>query len=401
MSWTRDGWPRPAVPAAENVAQWALMASPERRRSWARALRSLGALLAIGLPVALGGCGSESLYFKGPPAAAVGELTTFGVSAELPCGGKVFGGPSDPTGDLMVCPRLHQITKVLAAACDGGACVVESVTSPGSWGDFDLNVVGSVVGPTILRVRAQLDDGSEMSATTSVSFATPTGLHLACAAALVGGYSFGAPYGQCGGLYPVFTNSSWRWTWTFDSDAGPLPVYGSSVAVQGSAVAYDSASYSFQSGSANGTAEVVISSRLFAEDVPVRVVSTADVVSGEARLVTVSDGIEQPIAQIGPAPSTLWYLQQYGRFEGDDASLGIMSLLTLADGSQVYGGGGFFAPDHPEICTVNELSMGGQPIQETFLDPHCTTAGDVTFSATVGAASITWPVMSVIPPAAL
>ena len=376
------------------------MPSTPRRQPEAPAVRGLWALLAIGLPIAVNGCGSESLWFNGPTAAPLGELTTFGVSAELPCGGKVFGGPSDPTGDLMVCNRLHEITKLLAAACDDGACVVESVTGPGKYGDFDVNVVGSVVGPTVLRVRAELDDGSQLSATTSVTFATPTGLHVACNAALVGGYPSGAPYGQCGGLYPVFTDSSWRWTWTFDSDAGPLPVYGAAVAVQGSAVTYDGSSYAFHSGSADGTVEVVIASRLFAVDVPVRVVSIADVVSGEARLVTFSDSLEQPLAQVGPAPGTLWYLQEYGRFEGDNGSVGIMPLLTLADGSQVYGGGGLFASDHREICTVNELSPGGKAIQTTFLDPHCTTAGDVTFSATVGAAAITWPVTSVIPPAA-
>jgi len=289
---------------------------------------------------------------------------------------------------------------VLDAACDDGACVVESVTGPGKYGDFDVNVIGSVVGPTVLRVRAELDDGSQLGATSAVTFATPTGLHVACDAALAGGYPSGAPYGQCGGLYPVFTDSSWRWTWTFDSDAGPLPVYGASVAVQGSAVTYDGATDSFQSGSADGTAEVVIASRLFTVDVPVRIVSLADVVSGEARLVTFSDSLDQPLAEVGPAPTTLWDRQEYGRFEGDDGSLGIMPLLTLADGSRVYGGGGLFASDHPEICTINELSNGGKAIQGTFLDPHCYMAGDVTFSATVGAAAIIWPVTSVIPPAA-
>ncbi len=376
------------------------MAPTPRRRFWARALHGLGALLAIGLPIAVGGCGSESLWIDGPQTAPTGELALFRVTADLPCGGKVFGGPSDPTGDLMVCPSLHQVTKVLAATCDNDACVVESADASSTNGFFDLNVVGSVVGPTVLRVRAEVNDGSELSATTSVSFATPTGLHVACNAALVGGYPSGVPYGQCGGLYPVFTDSSWRWTFSFDSDAGPLPA-GPAIAVQGSAITFDGSSYSFQSGSADGTAEVVISSRLFAENVPVRVVSTADVLRGEARLVTFSDGIEQPIVQIGPAPSTLWYPPDYGRFEGDDGSVGIMSLLTLADGSQVFGGGGLFASDHPEVCTLNENFYGSNLIQDPFLEPHCTATGSATFSATVGAASITWPVTSVIPPAAL
>jgi hypothetical protein len=338
---------------------------------------------------------------EGPPTAAIGELTIFAVSADLPCGGKVFGGPSDPTGDLMVCPHLHKITKVLAAACDDGACDVESIDTPDTNGNVGVHAVGSIVGPTIIRVRAQLDDGSEMSATTSVSFATPTGLHVACGWALVGGFESGLPYGQCGGLYPVFTDSSWEWTLTFDSEAGPLPVYAPSIAVQGSAVAYDSSSYSFQSGSADGTVEVLIASRLFAVDVPVRVVSTADVASGEARLVTFSDGVEQPIAQIGPAPSTLWAPPNYGRFQGDGSSVAIMSLLTLADGSQVYGGAGLFTSDHPEICSPGDPPWGGNLLQQTFLNPRCTTAGSATFSATVGAASIAWPVTSVIPPAAV
>jgi hypothetical protein len=290
---------------------------------------------------------------------------------------------------------------VLTAACDDAACAVESVDAPEVNGTVAVNVVGSVVGPTVLRVRAQLDDGSEMSATSSVSFATPTGLHVACDTALVGGSPSGAPYGQCGGLYPVFTDSSWRWTLRLDSDAGPLPLYGPSISVQGSALTYDAASYSFHSGSEDGTAEVAIASRLFAADVPVRVVSMADVVSGEARLVTLSDGVEQPIAQLGPAPGTLWYPRQYGRFQGDDDSVEIMSLLTLADGSQVYGGAGFYASDHPEVCTPGEFPANANPIQQTFLYPSCFSVGTATFSATVGAAAITWPVTSILAPAAV
>jgi hypothetical protein len=382
------------------MAKLVPMAPAVRRRPGFLVICGLWAPLAIGLPIAIGGCGSERLFVEGPPTAAVGELAIFEVSADLPCGGKVFGGPSDPTGDLMVCHPFHKITKVLTAACDDTACAVESVDVPDVNGTVGVNVVGSVVGPTVLRVRAQLDDGSEMSATSSVSFATPTGLHVACDTALVGGNPAGAPYGQCGGLYPVFTDSSWRWTLSLDSDAGLLPLYDPSIAVQGSAVTYDASSYSFHSGSADGTAVVAIVSRLFAEDVPVRVVSTADVVSGEARLVTFSDGVEQPIAQIGPAPGTLWYPRQYERFQGDDGTVEIMSLLTLADGSQVYGGAGLYASDHPEVCTPDEFPAGVNLIQQTFLYPSCFSVGNATFSATVGAASITWPVTSISAPAA-
>jgi hypothetical protein len=114
-----------------------------------------------------------------------------------------------------------------------------------------------------------------------------------------------------------------------------------------------------------------------------------------------SDGVEQPIAQLGPAPGTLWYPRQYGRFQGDDDSVEIMSLLTLADGSQVYGGAGFYASDHPEVCTPGEFPANANPIQQTFLYPSCFSVGTATFSATVGAAAITWPVTSVLAPAAV
>ncbi|HEY4395725.1 MAG TPA: hypothetical protein VGP64_16760, partial [Polyangia bacterium] len=256
-----------------------------------------------------------------------------------------------------------------------------------------INLVGSVVGPTVLRLRARLDDGSEMSATSSIAFATPTGLHVTCSQALLGGYADGAPYGQCGGHSPVFTNSSWRWTFSFDSDAGPLPVYNPSITVQGSAVTFDDTNDWFQSGATDGTAEVVIASRLFAEDVPVKVVLPADVVSGEVRLVTLSDGIEQPIADLGPAP-TRWYPIPHIPFDGDDGTQMILPRLTLADGTEAYGGGGLFTSDHPEICYfyANPQDQTGGFIQETALDPQCYRIGEVSFSAMIGAASITWPV---------
>ena len=356
-------------------------------------------LLAICLTLAASGCGSESLWLTGPTTGAVGELSVFNVSANLPCGGKVFGGPSDPTGDLMICPPFHKITKVVAASCDDGACTVESMDPPDASGFVSVNVVGSVVAQTTFRVRVQLDDGSEMSTSASVSFATPTGLHVTCYEAMMGGYVLGAPYGQCGGLYPVFTSSSWRWLFTFDSDAGPLTVYKPSITIQGSAVAFDAASDWFQSGAADGTAAVLIASRLFRETVPVRVVSPAEVVSGEARLVTFSDGIEQPIVELGPAPSALWYpTTNARRFEGDGDGAAISSRLTLTDGSQVYGGASFFTSDHPEICRLYTTYEGVQLIQETFLEPDCLAVGSATFSATIGAALISWPVTVAPPP---
>jgi hypothetical protein len=375
-----------------------MLRTPRRRRA-ARDIHALAVLLASWVTLAASGCGSESLWLNGPATAALGELTVFDVSADLPCGGKVFGGPSDPTGDLMVCHPFHKITQVVAAACDDDACVVESIDPPDTSGFVSVNVVGAVAGPTVFRVRAQLDDGSELSATASVAFAAPTGLHVSCNAALTDGYSLGAPYGQCGGLSPVFINSGWRWTLSFDSDAGLLPVFKPSVTVQGSAVAYDDTSGWFQSGAADGTAEVTIASRLYAEDVPVKVVSPADIVSGEARLVTFADGIEQPIADLGPAPTTLWYpTRSSERFEGDDGTVAILPRLILSDGTEAHGGAAFFASNHPEICTLYNLYDGAHLIQETFLDPICNSVGGVTFSATVGAASISWPVTVAPPP---
>src|SRR5205814_10021922 len=114
----------------------------------ARGVHATWALLAICFTHAATGCGSETLWLNGPATAAVGELTVFSVSADLPCGGKVFGGPSDPTGDLQICRPFHKITKVVAASCDDGACVVESIDPPDANGLVSVNVVGSVVGPT-------------------------------------------------------------------------------------------------------------------------------------------------------------------------------------------------------------------------------------------------------------
>ena len=210
------------------------------------------------------------------------------------------------------------------------------------------------------------------------------------------------PYGQCGGLYPVFTSSSWAWTISFDSDSGLLPSFDTSVVVQGDAVAFDSASGAFQSGSATGTAQVTISSRQFTKIVPVRVVSMTDVVSGELRLVTLTDGIDQEIPQIGPAPNTLWYpTTQAGlQFDGDaPGTVAIQPLLTLSDGTQAYGGGGLFASDHPDICTMASLSASANLLQQTEVRTDCKADGSATFSATVGAATISWPVTIVPPPA--
>ena len=94
---------------------WLMRRTP-RCEPEARETHAPRALLALCLTLAATGCGSERLYVTGPTTAAVGELTIFGVSTDLPCGGKVFGGPSDPTGDLMICPHNHKIAQVVAAS---------------------------------------------------------------------------------------------------------------------------------------------------------------------------------------------------------------------------------------------------------------------------------------------
>jgi len=362
----------------------------------ARSRRALGALLAIGLSVGVSACGdSESLTIYGPATAAVGELAVYSAAAGLDCPKKVFGGPSDPTGAFIICHPYHNLTKIVAATCDGDACAVESVDPPSATGDAALHVVGSVAGPTVLRVRAELDDGSQLNATASISFVTPTGLHASCDVSEAG---VPTPYGQCGGLYPVFANSYWKWIVSFETDAGLVPAFDPSIGLQGSAIEYDNTTGWFGAGPTDATTEVVISTRQLTETVPVRVVSPADVVSGEVRLVTLGDGIEQEIAQIGPAPSTLWYPTKNGaRFDGDVGGGGILPLLTLADGSQVYGGAGLFASDHPDVCTI-EFPTGANVIQQTLMSPYCTAVGTATFSATVGAASIAWPVTVASPP---
>jgi hypothetical protein len=355
-------------------------------------------LVVLGLQIVVNGCANpESLQVRGPDQAVVGELVTFYYSINPNCG-KVFGGPSDPTGAL--CPPSDSISKLVDATCDAGACVLDTAQpSSISNGGLVLNLVGSTAGPTVLRVRVELTNGSQMTATSPLSFVIATGLHPTCALA-VAGDGFMPPFGQCGGLYPVFTGSSWKWTVVFDTDSGPLGVADPSFSVQGNAVTFDSASGSFQSGSTDGTAQVVISSRQFTKTVPVRVVSMSDIVSGELRLVTRADGIEQQIAQIGPAPSTLWYPPQNGlAFDGDDPGVvAIQPLLTLSDGTQVYGGAGFLASDHPAVCTVGPLSAAANLVQQTTVRTECRSDGTATFAATVGVATITWPVTVAPPP---
>lgn len=360
-------------------------------------LRALAAALVLGLQIVVNGCASpESLQVQGPDHAVVGELATFSFSIDPNCG--KFGGPSDPTG--VICPPSHSISKLVDAACDAGACALDAVQpSTISNGGLVLNVVGNTAGPTVLRVRVALNNGSEMSATSPLSFVAATGLHVSCALA-VDGDGFLPPYGQCGGLYPVFTGSRWKWIVAFDTEAGPLGVSAPSFTVQGNAIAFDSSSGSFQSGSGAGTAQVVISSRQFTKTVPVRVVSMSDIVGGELRLVMRADGIEQEIAQIGPAPSTLWYPTRNAlTFAGDDPGVvAIQPLLTLSDGTQVYGGGGLFASDHPDVCTVGPLAAGANLVQQTTVRTDCRSDGSATFAATVGGATITWPVTVAPPP---
>jgi hypothetical protein len=359
---------------------------------------AFGTALLLGLSILANGCdGTESLSIVGPDQAAVGELTTFYVSTDPGCG-KAFGGPSDPTA--VFCPPTHGLATLLDATCDGGACALESADPETSSNDLiTLHVVGNTAGPTVLHVRAALTDGSQLSATSSVSFVTATGLHVSCALATPDGGLF-PPRGQCGGMYPVFTSSRWKWTISFDSDSGPLAAYDSSLAVEGDAVVFDSSSGSFQSGSTTGSAQVVISSRQFTKTVPVRVVSRSDIVSGQLFSVTPTDGIDEEIAQIGPAPSTLWYpTRNELRFAGDAVgTVALQSLLTLSDGTQVYGGGGLFASDHPEVCTVGPLAAGADLLQQTSVWPECLADGSATFTATVGAATIAWPVTVAPPP---
>lgn len=359
--------------------------------------RALRALSVLGLLLVVNGCDSTaSLYVQGPGKAAVGELAIFYVTTDPGCG-KAFGGPSDPTG--LLCPPVSRLTSMVDAACDGGACAVESVEFASYNEYIMLHVVGNAAGPTVLRVRATLADGAQLSTTFAVTFVTATGLHASCAVAqVVEGVL--PPYGQCGGLYPVFTNSSWVWRASFDSDSGLVSSYNTTFSVQGDAVTFDSASGTFQSGSATGTAQVTISSRQLTKTLPVRVVSMNDVVNGELRLITVADGIEQEIAQIGPAPSTLWYPTRASlRFDGDSpGTVAIQPLLTLSDGTQVYGGAGLFASDHPDICTTDPLSASANRLQQTVVLPDCKADGTATYSATVGAATISWPVTSAPPP---
>jgi hypothetical protein len=363
--------------------------------------RAFGVVLALVCSIVLNGCdGSTSLLLEGPTEAAIGDPMTFYVVVDEVCNGKVFGGPSDPTGEF--CSGGPKVTKLLDAACDDDACVVESIAAPDADGAVRLAVVGSAPGPTVLRVRAAIDDGSEMSATAALSFVTPTGLSVSCDPAQAGAQELGVPYGQCGGLYPVFTDSDFKWTISFQSDAGPIPSFNPSVAVEGDALTFDSASGWFHAGSTTGTAQVMISSSSsppLTKTVPVRVASANDVVSGELRLVTPTDGIDQAIAQIGPAPSTLWFPSQGGRhFDGEAAGGVIQVLLMLSDGTQAYGGGGLFASDHPEVCTLAASPPGANLLQQTSVHTDCLADGSATFTATVGAATIAWPVTVVPPP---
>ena len=76
----------------------------------------------------------------------------------------------------------------------------------------------------------------------------------------------------------------------------------------------------------------------------------------------------------------------------------IQVLLTLSDGTQAYGGGGLFASDHPEVCTLAALPPGANLLQQTSVQTDCLADGSATFTATVGAATIAWPVTVAPPP---
>jgi len=361
------------------------------------ARRALAALLLLALAILTNGCeGDVTLFIRGSDKAAVGELAAFDVMRNAQCGGK-FGGPSDPTGVFSVCPGLHGLKSLLDVACDGDACVVDSVDPPDAYGAIRVKIIGNTAGPAVLRIRAAVDDGSELSGTVSLSFVTATGLHVGCGAARAADQTAASPFGQCGGLYPVFTDAGWRWQISFDSDSGLLQTIDPLLSLKGDTVTFDGAGGWFQSGSTTGTTQVTISSRQFTKTVPVRVTSVDDVVGGELRVVTPTDGIEQEIAQLGPAPSTLWYPGRNG-LDGYTFTSRIMPLLTLSDGAQVYGGGGLFASDHPDVCSVASFPAGTDLMQETELEIDCKAVGSVTFAAPVGATTITWPVTVVPPP---
>jgi len=368
-----------------------------------RSVRGLGWLwLCFGLCAIASGCtGDPYLFIAGPSKAPVGEVVGFGLSTNAPCYTSPFGGPSDPANGFH-CSRPSHLKEVLDVACDDGACTVENISPPDETGVIGVIVVGSQAGDTVLRARARTTDGTELSNTFPISFVVATDLRVLCDGTLTTAGLMIPPSGQCGGHYPVFTDSAWQWKLAFASPAGDL--FASSVTanvVGGDAVTGSLAgvTLTLRSGSSPGMVEVQLSSRQFMKNIPVRVVSLADVVSGELQMVSdgsVNDGINQDIASLGPAPTTLWYGDRHYRlFDGDTGNISIRPLLTLADGSTVFGGGGLFVPDDPDLLSIYGLDGGGTQLQLTKVQPWIRGAGNTVVSATIGAAQITWPIQIV------
>jgi hypothetical protein len=248
-------------------------------------------------------------------------------------------------------------------------------------------------------MRGRADDGAELSSAVPVTFVVATGLHVICAATLTTDGLMVNPAGQCGGHYPVFTDSVWQWKIVFASDAGNLGASSATTSVggDGSVTGGVAGGYlTLQSGSSPGLGQVQISSRQFMESIPVRVVSPADVMAGELELVTdiyAHDGIEQDITTLGPAPNTLWYGDAHHRsFDGDAGNTNIVSRLTLTDGSAAFGGAGLFLSDHSDVLKLFGVSSGGSQLQLTALQLNPASVGTATGSANIGAAQVAWPI---------
>jgi hypothetical protein len=356
------------------------------------------------------GCGDGHATFEvqAPGLAAVGEPAPVTLVNQGPCyGGKVFGGPSDPTGVTLTCPKVPQLTELLEAGCDDDACAIET-TSPGATpGWIQLTIVGQRAGDTVLRVRARTDDGGEVQGTAAVTFADATGLVVRCAPTLSADGIMLPPAGQCGGHYAVFTGSSWAWKVALQTTAGEIGLVELTATVNGgdgvtAAVASGSAAVTLTAGSASASVEVDLATRTVATAVPVRVAAPDEVVSGELRLVenadpgfgVEGDGIAADIADAGPPPSTLWYLDLSDQLYAGDKQSGftIRPLLALAGGGAVFGGGGLFTSTDPTAAELRPLDGGGTPLQQFWLDVNVHAARPVTFSATIGSAYVEWPV---------
>jgi hypothetical protein len=371
----------------------------------------VAALLLAGVAATAAGCGDAHATFEvqAPALAAVGEPALVSLVNQGPCyGGRVFGGPSDPTGVTLTCPKVPQLTEVLEAGCDDGACVMETATPDAAPGYIHLTIVGQRAGDAVLRVRARTDDGGEVQGTAAVTFADATGLVVRCAATLDDAGIMLPPVGQCGGHYAVFTGSTWAWTVALETTAGKIPLIEMTAAVRGgdgvtTTVTSGSGDVALTSGSAPASVEVDVASRTVTTTVPVRVASPDEVVSGEVRLVENPDpgfgvegdgGIAADIADSGPPPSTLWYLDLSDQLYAGDTQSGftIRPLLALAGGGAVFGGGGLFTSSDPAVVELRPLDRGGTPLQQFWLSPNVHAAGAVTFSATFGGAYVEWPV---------